>query len=123
MRDTIIWQRVEGAAIFLAGLVLYITGDTSLPLWAVFLIFFAPDLSFAAYLGGALIGAFVYNFVHIYAFGAAMMAIGMLTAAPLVTAIGTLWLMHSGFDRALGYGLKSTDGFSITHLGRIGGAK
>jgi hypothetical protein len=39
---------------------------------------------------------------------------------PLLVVLGALWLAHSGFDRMLGYGLKSPDGFSFTHLGRIG---
>ena len=31
-----------------------------------------------------------------------------------------IWCAHIGFDRALGYGLKSAAGFEFTHLGRIG---
>jgi Domain of unknown function (DUF4260) len=33
-----------------------------------------------------------------------------------------IWLAHIGIDRALGYGLKYTAGFTFTHLGRIGAA-
>lgn len=44
----------------------------------------------------------------------------LLLPAPLPALLGALWLAHSGFDRMLGYGLKSPEGFSITHLGRIG---
>jgi hypothetical protein len=65
-------------------------------------------------------GAFCYNAVHIYAFGAASLAIGLMMPTPLLVVLGALWLAHSGFDRMLGYGLKSPDGFSFTHLGRIG---
>ncbi len=123
MRDTIIWQRVEGAAVFLAGLALYAAGDAPFSLWVAILVFLAPDLTFAGYLAGPRIGALLYNTAHVYAFGLIVMAIGVLAAGPGIVAIGTLWVMHSGFDRALGYGLKSTEGFGVTHLGRIGAAK
>lgn len=52
-----------------------------------------------------------------------MIALGLLYALPLVTGLGALWLAHSGFDRLLGYGLKSSEAFSVTHLGRIGKAR
>jgi hypothetical protein len=39
-----------------------------------------------------------------------------------VLAAALIWLAHIGFDRALGYGLKYSAGFSFTHLGRIGRA-
>lgn len=123
MRDTIIWQRIEGAVIVLAGLAIYVAGDPTLPIWAAVVIFFAPDLTFAGYLAGPRIGAFLYNLAHVYAFGAAFMAVGTLTGNATIAAIGMLWLMHSGFDRALGYGLKSAEGFTVTHLGPIGRAQ
>nr|WP_312052333.1 DUF4260 family protein [Brevundimonas diminuta] len=34
-----------------------------------------------------------------------------------------IWLAHIGFDRALGYGLKSPEAFGLTHLGLIGPAR
>jgi hypothetical protein len=34
--------------------------------------------------------------------------------------VGLIWCAHIGFDRALGYGLKSPEGFRFTHLGKIG---
>jgi hypothetical protein len=51
-----------------------------------------------------------------------LLAIGLLMPVPLLGVLGALWLAHSGFDRMLGYGLKSPEGFSFTHLGRIGKA-
>lgn len=120
MTDTIIWQRIEGALAFAAGIALFITAGASIPWWAAILLFFVPDLSFAGYTMGARIGAFTYNSVHMYGFGAIVMAIGALSGTPLLLALGALWVAHCGFDRMLGYGLKSREGFSITHLGRIG---
>jgi hypothetical protein len=34
--------------------------------------------------------------------------------------LGLIFLAHSSFDRAAGYGLKYFDGFNHTHLGWIG---
>ncbi len=115
-----LWQRAEGAIVFLAGLGLFLHTQTGLAWWIVIAIFFVPDISVAAYLLGRKVGAFGYNLVHIYAFGAALYVIGLISGLPMIVATGALWLAHSGFDRMLGYGLKSTEGFSVTHLGRIG---
>jgi hypothetical protein len=120
MVQAVLWQRVEGLIVFLVGLVLYWHWREGLPWWGALLVFFAPDLSFFGYLLGAGVGAFCYNTVHVYAFGAALLAIGLVLPNSLLVVLGALWLAHSGLDRMLGYGLKSPEGFSVTHLGRIG---
>ncbi|MET3928028.1 DUF4260 domain-containing protein [Devosia sp. 2618] len=114
------WQRVEGLLILLAGLVIAWQVDSSLAWWAALLLFFAPDLSFLGYGLGPKLGGAIYNSVHVYAFGVIVLAAGMVLAMPFVAAMGALWFSHCGFDRALGYGLKSPESFSDTHLGRIG---
>lgn len=120
MDQAILWQRVEGAIIFVAGISLFIHGNTDLQWWVGVLIFFAPDLSFFGYLLGPKAGAIAYNTVHVYAFGVAFLAAGSTLSQPALAALGTLWLAHAGLDRMLGYGLKMQEGFSFTHLGRIG---
>lgn len=120
MNGVIIWQRAEGALILLAGLGLFWQVDSGLAWWAAALLFFAPDLSFACYLAGKRIGAAGYNLAHVYGVGLILLAGGGVWSMPLLAALGALWLAHAGFDRMLGYGLKSTEGFGITHLGRIG---
>ena len=122
MKDVIIWQRVEGGLMFVAALVLYTQVSPVLPWWGALLVFFAPDLSFFAYGAGSRFGAMAYNLVHVYALGLGLMALGALFAMPLLAALGTLWLAHSGFDRMLGYGLKAQTSFKDTHLGRLGKA-
>lgn len=120
MKDVIVWQRAEGAAVFGAGLVLFALSGSDLPWWLAVPVFFAPDLSFLAYALGPRLGAWTYNLVHVYAFGAVLLALGTALAAPLLVALAALWLAHSGFDRLFGYGLKAQTGFHDTHLGRIG---
>jgi hypothetical protein len=120
MKSVVVWQRVEGLVLFAAGLILCWQWSPGLPWWLALLIFFAPDFSFAGYVFGPKAGAFLYNAVHVYAFGVIFVAMGIWESVPLCTSAGALWLAHSGFDRMLGYGLKLPEGFSYTHLGRIG---
>ncbi|MFK4447250.1 hypothetical protein ABH944_007520 [Caballeronia udeis] len=120
MVRAVLWQRVEGFIIFAVGVALFWHENKAMPWWGALLIFFAPDLSFLGYLFGPRTGALCYNAAHIYAFGAASLAIGLIVPIPLLVLPGALWLAHSGFDRMLGYGLKSPEGFAFTHLGRIG---
>jgi hypothetical protein len=81
---------------------------------------FAPDLSFAGYLGGPKIGAWAYNAMHSTIVPMALLTVGFGFAPPLLLSLALIWLAHIGFDRALGYGLKYSAGFGFTHLGRIG---
>ncbi len=120
MAGALLWQRVEGALVFLGALAILAQDWQPLAWWAAILIFFAPDLSFAGYLAGPRVGAAVYNAVHLYGFGLIVMALGALLDLPWTTACGFLWLAHAGFDRMSGYGLKLSSGFQDTHLGRIG---
>jgi hypothetical protein len=112
------WLRLEGLIVFLSALYLHGLEGGSWLLFAV--LFFAPDVCFAAYLAGPRLGAAVYNLAHSYVgplvLAVALLAIGAELALPLV------WVAHLGFDRALGYGLKYSSGFGDTHLGRIGQA-
>lgn len=120
MAIAILWQRIEGLIIFVMGLGLFWHWNDTTPWWTVLLIFFAPDLTFGGYVFGPKVGALCYNAVHIYAFGVASLAVGVTMSIPLLQIAGALWLAHSGFDRMFGYGLKSQESFSLTHLGRLG---
>jgi hypothetical protein len=120
MKSEVAWQRIEGLGVFVTGLLLSWHWNSGVPWWGALLIFFAPDVSFIGYAFGPKAGAFLYNAVHVYALGAIFMAVGVLESFPLCASAGALWLAHSGFDRMFGYGLKLPEGFSYTHLGRIG---
>jgi hypothetical protein len=120
MGRAVLWQRVEGALVLSAALVVLMQPWQPVAWWVLLGAFFAPDLSFAGYLAGPRIGAFAYNLVHVYGFGAVVLALGAVLDQPWITALGFVWLAHSGFDRMLGYGLKLPEAFGHTHLGRIG---
>lgn len=112
-----VWLRVEGVTLLAAGAACYAASGES---WATFaLLFFAPDVSFAGYLGGARVGAVVYNVAHALAIPLGLVVIGVMTHAAFLPLIA-VWISHIGFDRMLGYGLKYPSAFGDTHLGRIG---
>lgn len=109
---------IEGFALLVGMTLLY--GIWGGSWWIYGILFFAPDFSFIAYLGGPRIGAAVYNAAHSYVLPMIINVIGLGTASPLLLSVAMIWLAHIGFDRALGYGLKYSAGFGFTHLGRIG---
>jgi hypothetical protein len=110
--------RLEGLATFAAALALYWHDGLSWPVFALLLL--APDLSMLAYLAGPRAGAIGYNLAHTYMVPLALVLAGLVSGAPVATAVGLIWICHIGFDRALGYGLKYSTGFGNTHLGRLG---
>jgi Domain of unknown function (DUF4260) len=110
--------RLEGLTLFAGMTLLYAIWGGSW--WIYAILFLAPDLSFAGYLGGPRAGAIIYNAAHSYMVPVTFMVTGLAMASPLVLSIAMIWMAHIGFDRALGYGLKYGTGFGFTHLGRIG---
>jgi hypothetical protein len=110
--------RLEGLVLFLGMTLLYAVWGGSW--WVYFILFLAPDVSFAGYLAGPREGAIIYNAAHSYMAPVALMTAGFAGAEPLVLSLAIIWLAHIGIDRALGYGLKYAAGFGFTHFGRIG---
>ncbi|MDX5443539.1 MAG: DUF4260 domain-containing protein [Hymenobacteraceae bacterium] len=92
--------------------------------WWVFLVWLlAPDLSMIGYLGGTRSGAWLYNFFHHQGVAVIVGVAGLLLQVPELQLAGLVLFGHSALDRALGYGLKFSDSFQHTHLGKIGKAK
>jgi hypothetical protein len=112
------WLRLEGAAVFLAGLVLY--AQLGAPWWLAVPLLLLPDVSAAGYLAGPRIGALAYNVVHNWAFGLALLGVGLAASVAPIAVLGATAIAHVGMDRAVGYGLKLPTSFQDTHLGRIG---
>jgi Domain of unknown function (DUF4260) len=111
--------RLEGLAVALLTAALYARSGASWWLFAA--LWILPDLSMLGYLISPCRGARVYNAFHTYLLPA-LLALGALllhARGPLVP-VALIWTNHIGIDRMLGYGLKYAEGFSFTHLGRIG---
>ena len=116
---TVRWVlRLEGLCVLVAALYFYSMLGFS---WSTFaLLFLTPDISFLGYLINPRFGALSYNTAHSYMGAIACITAGSLLVTPVLSCIGIIWCAHIGFDRALGYGLKYSAGFSFTHLGIIG---
>jgi len=108
---------IEGALVLLATILFYRHLRAS---WLVFaLLFLAPDLFMLGYLAGARIGAVCYNVVHTYLTPAALLAISLLEAKPVLLPLAIIWICHIGFDRMLGFGLKYPTRFNDTHIQHV----
>lgn len=110
--------RLEGLGVLVVALMCYSAQSFD---WSTFAWFFLlPDISFAGYLAGPLIGAISYNTAHSYIGAIICLIIAQFFSLPGFLCAAIIWFAHLGFDRALGYGLKYAEGFGYTHLGRIG---
>jgi len=85
------------------------------------LCFFLPDISIAGYLINTTFGSYTYNLFHHKAFSIGVFFLGVIFQYDLLTYAAFILLAHSSFDRVVNYGLKHSDSFKNTHLGKIGG--
>lgn len=109
--------QLEGAAIFMAALVLYAQLEASW--WLFGALILAPDLAMAGYAFGPKIGTFCYNLLHNYVLPAVLVAVGLYVAETLYIHIAIIWVAHIGMDRAIQYGLKYNTGFKDTHISKL----
>lgn len=109
----------EEVLLFLSSIILFgLAVDYSW--WFFALLFFLPDISFLGYLVNTKTGAWFYNTLHHRGIMIACTFAGYYLDVPILLAIGIIFFGHASFDRIFGYGLKYTDSFHHTHLGRIG---
>ncbi len=116
--SVILFLRLEGLAVAAVTAVLY--ARTGASWWLFAAVWLAPDLSMLGYLGRPCRGARVYNAFHTYVAPAVLALAALLLHAQVALAIALIWANHIGVDRLLGYGLKYSEGFGYTHLGRLG---
>ncbi len=112
--------RLEGLVVLVGAVVGYarLGGD-----WWLFAgLFLASDLSMLGYLVNRSVGATCYNCGHSTLGPGLLAGAGFAADAPLLYILALIWLAHIGFDRVLGYGLKYSSGFGVTHLG-LGGRR
>jgi hypothetical protein len=105
---------------FLFGLSLLLFARLEYAWWLYPALLLVPDLSMLGYLGGARLGAVVYNVVHHRALAVALYLAGFWLGSSHLQLAGVILLGHSSLDRVFGYGLKYPDAFQHTHLGLIG---
>jgi hypothetical protein len=114
---------LEEAAMAAFGLYMLSFFNLGLSTWIWALLFFSPDFGMVGYLVNSKVGAFTYNLFHHKGIAIGLGIAGYLISNEIMTAIGILLFAHSSFDRIFGYGLKYSDSFQHTHLGRIGKVK
>ena len=110
--------RLEGLVAAVASAVFY--ARTGASWWLFAALWLAPDLSMLAYLKRPCLGARYYNVAHTYLLPAVLGLFGLLLHANALLPFALIWINHIGMDRLMGYGLKYSDGFGFTHLGRLG---
>lgn len=107
--------QTEGLAVLLVSTALYRQSGHG---WGLFsALFFAPDVSFVAYLAGPRAGAIAYNAMHSYVGPLALLLMALSHAGTGAMPLVYIWAAHIGFDRLLRYGLKYPGDFHHTHLG------
>lgn len=85
-----------------------------------FILILIPDISMLGYLVNARVGAFSYNLAHHKGVSLLIFMAGVLFQIIELQFAGVILFSHSSMDRIFGYGLKFTDSFQNTHLGKIG---
>ncbi len=110
--------RLEELGFFI--LTIYLFTLLPYPWWLYPLLLFVPDISILGYMINSTTGAYLYNFIHHRGISMILYAAGMLLGTYLMALVGLILFAHSSLDRVFGYGLKHTEGFHETHLGRIG---
>ena len=109
--------RVEGAALFAAGIVIFAQQGGA---WWVFaLLLLTPDLAMLPYLFSPRAGAISYNIIHTIALPLLFLLIGAGAESSAIVQAAAIWLSHIGMDRVVGYGLKYVSGFKDTHMQRV----
>lgn len=98
---------------------MYVFSGLSYAWWVYPALILAPDISMAGYAVGNKAGAWVYNLFHHKAIAIAVYVAGLYTANEPLQLAGVILFGHASMDRMLGYGLKTYDGFTFTHLGAI----
>jgi hypothetical protein len=109
--------RIEGLAVFLGAVTLYIHQAGSGLMFALLIL--APDLSAIGYMKDTRLGSLTYNTVHTYVLPAILLGLSLVGNAPTGVHIAFIWFAHIGIDRVLGYGLKYPDAFKHTHLNEV----
>lgn len=110
--------RFEGLIVAVVTLVLYARIGASWWLFAA--LWLAPDLSMLAYFYSSCWGARIYNAAHTYVVPGVLAVAALLIGAKAQLPFALIWINHIGIDRLMGYGLKYSNGFGWTHMGRLG---
>ncbi len=124
-KQSFIMKRVVGLEYIFAAVLtgIFFVSVANFDWWWLIILFPLVDISMFGYLQNARAGALVYNAGHSLVGPAILLVLFILSGQTWELFVATIWLFHIFVDRALGMGLKHTEGFHHTHLGPIGKAK
>ncbi len=110
--------KIEELAQFLLSLFAFHLMGFSWSWYGIFIL--AADISMLGYLANTKLGAFAYNLAHHKGTAIAILLTGVYFQSRELQFAGIILHSHSSLDKILGYGLKYSDSFQNTHLGKIG---
>lgn len=89
--------------------------------WSMFfLLFFLPDISALAYITkNKRIGAIIYNMFHNYLLVMILVFFSLYIGDEIWMSYAIILFAHINFDRLIGYGLRYTDVFRVTHMQKV----
>lgn len=110
--------KVEELLMFVLGIFLF--SQLDFRWWWFLVLILTPDFSMLGYMFNPKIGAYAYNIVHHKGVAIALYLLGIYLQNEILQLTGIILFAHASMDRIMGYGLKHTDSFNNTHLGKIG---
>jgi hypothetical protein len=110
--------KIEELFMFILGIFMFNQLDFNW--WWFIVLILTPDISMLGYIINTRIGALLYNIFHHKGIAILTYFIGFYTQNEILQLIGIILFSHASFDRIFGYGLKFSDSFKNTHLGKIG---
>ncbi|PRD57387.1 DUF4260 domain-containing protein [Sphingobacterium gobiense] len=117
--DTLL--KLEEIGQFLLAILLFTQLDY---VWWVFpACLLLPDISMLGYAINPRVGAVTYNIFHHKLTALLVLGLGFMFHIPVLSLAGIILFGHAAMDRIFGYGLKYSDDFKNTHLGRTGKVK
>ena len=125
MNQSFLMKRIISTEFLLAAVLTAITFVSlgKFDWWWLFVLFPIVDISAFGYLQNNKAGALTYNLGHSLIGPAILMALYICYGSDWQLFTSLVWFFHIFVDRALGYGLKHSEGFGHTHLGKIGKTK
>jgi len=125
MKQSFLMKRIVSTEYLLAAVITAVLFQSfaGFDWWWLFILFPLVDISAIGYLRDSRAGAFTYNIGHSFIGPAIVLSVYIFGGPDWSLFVSMAWLFHIFVDRALGYGMKHTEGFHHTHLGKIGKAK